>query len=191
MGYNSLKVYPLQFPLLVPLDQAIGFNIAMKSSPCPCSGMDLSTVHSPSGVYLLQRGLIHGLQSLQGVYLLRPGLIHSHSCFEVYLLRHCLIHQPQSLQGCTCSSVALPMATESLQGCTCCVTATDASRCSGMALCTATDTSRSTCSGMDLSTTTDALRCTFSGMDLSTGHRRFDSSSHWSSSLSSTAVHED
>ena len=95
MGYNSLKVYPLQFPLLVPLDQAIGSNIAMNSSPCPCSSVGLSTDHSPLG----------GLPSLawtyswatvsSGIYLLQPGL--SHSRFEVYLLWHGLIHRPQSL----------------------------------------------------------------------------------------------
>ncbi|KAK4807111.1 hypothetical protein QYF61_018452 [Mycteria americana] len=44
----------LGFPPLVPLDQTIGFNIAMNSSPCPCSSLDLSTDRRPLGEYLLQ-----------------------------------------------------------------------------------------------------------------------------------------
>lgn len=59
MGYTNLKVYPLQSTLLVPLeDPAIGFNVAINSSPCTCSSMHLSTDRGPLGVYLLQCGLI-------------------------------------------------------------------------------------------------------------------------------------
>lgn len=58
MGYDNLKAHPLQSPLLVLLDQAIGCNIAMNFSPhpsscplattpwkCICSDMVLSMSH--------------------------------------------------------------------------------------------------------------------------------------------------
>ena len=129
MGYNYLKVYPLQSPRLVPLNQAIGSNFAVNSSPCPWSSTDLSTKHCPSGLYLLWHGLIY-----------------SHSRFKVYLLQRGLIHGPPSLQGCTCCVVDFS-------------TATDPLRCSSKALCTATDASRCTYCGMDVSTATDASSC--------------------------------
>lgn len=111
MGYNNLKVFPLQSPPLVPLDQTIVFNIAMNSSPCPCPGLDLSTDCSPLGVYLLQVVPYLCATVSPGVYLLQRRLIHSHSRFEVPLFQRGLIHGPQCLQRYTCSSVALPTAT--------------------------------------------------------------------------------
>jgi len=56
MGYNNLKVFPLQSPSPVPLDQTIGFSIAVNSSHCLYSGLDLSTDCRPLGMYQLQVG---------------------------------------------------------------------------------------------------------------------------------------
>jgi len=96
MCYNILNIYPLQSPPLVPLDQAIGFSVAMNFSPYPCSSMDLSSETTVSS----------------GIYLLRRGLTHSHSHSEVYLFQHGLICGPQSLEGCICCVVGLSMATD-------------------------------------------------------------------------------
>lgn len=51
MNHKILKSYLLQSP--THLDQAIGFNIAMNSSPCPCSSLGVSIGHSPLEVYIV------------------------------------------------------------------------------------------------------------------------------------------
>ena len=91
-----------------PSDQPIGFNIAVDSSPCPCSGLDLSSDFSPLGLYLPQVGLQLWTTVSPGVHLLQHRLIHSHSHFKVHLFQYGLIHGPWRS---TCFSVALPTAT--------------------------------------------------------------------------------
>lgn len=140
-GYNSLKAYPSQSPPLVLLDQAVGFSIAVNSSPCPCSSLGLSTGHSPLEVYLLWNGLIHEPQSLQkstycvvdlsmasnalGSTCSGVDLLMGHSHFEVSLLWHSPFHWPQT----PAVSWSYPQP--------------DTSRCSGMSL--SMDTARCTC----------------------------------------------
>lgn len=105
------QLFPLQSPLLIALDWAVGFNIAVNSSPCPCPGFGFSTDCSPLRVYLLQVEPYLQATVFPGVYLLWHRLIHSHSCFEVHLFQRDILHGPQCLQRHTCSSVALPTAT--------------------------------------------------------------------------------
>lgn len=119
MGYNNLKVFPLQSSSLVPLYQTIGFNISMNSSTCPCSGLDLSTDCNPLGVYLCSK------QSL----ICEPQYFQERTCCSMDLY-------PQSVTlRCTYSSMSLPTVPSEvnllqtwpnpwlqfLQGCTCSV----------------------------------------------------------------------
>jgi len=127
MAYNNLKVFRLESPTLVPLDQIIEFNIAMNSSPCHCSGLDLSTECSSLGVHLLQMEPFLCAIVFSGVYPQQQKLIHSRSHFEMHLFSIAFFMGPNalrammapawpypwlhSLHGCTCSIKGLSMAT--------------------------------------------------------------------------------
>ena len=93
-GLQQLKGISITMSTPFPLDQPVGFNIAMKSSPCPCSSLYLPTDCSPLGLYLLQVEPQLRATAPAGVYLLQHGLTHSRSCFEVHLLQHGLMHGP-------------------------------------------------------------------------------------------------
>lgn len=98
MGYNNLKLYPSQFPLLVPLHQrslqtdtccvvvlstatgtlrysGMAFSMKRDTVRCTCCGTDFSVATDASKCTLLQSGLICG-QRCFGMYVLLCGFIH-------------------------------------------------------------------------------------------------------------------
>lgn len=148
---------------MIPLDKATGFNIAMNSFSCSCSSMALSIGHNLLGVYLLQCGLIWGPQSLQGCTCCVVNLSMGTDASKVLPAVACTYPESQTLWDVPFPAWTFPWATIP----------------SGLHL---------PWCGLNHDHRCFGVSC--SQVDLFTDHRPFSSSSHWSSSMSSTAANE-
>lgn len=160
---------------------------ALSDTPVPA----WPTAMVPSELSLLPHGLTQGCSSSRGVgallwacpwpHALRCSSMTSGTATVAPKCTCCSMDLPTATDTLRCifSSVDLTLAQHSLQRCTCC--STDISM--------ATDMSRCTYSGMGLSMATDVLGCRAPCGHIHRSHTvPLTLSSHWSSSLSSTAA---